>query len=240
MLSRVGLVLLAIPLCAPGQPVPHANPIGTSITQLVVFGDSLSDTGSVYLATRGTSNPEPPPPPLYTVGEFTDGPDTLPPTSGPFGLWDQQLAKALGLPNPVSFLSGGTNYAVGSALTGHNPMYTTGSLTQAPFLTDQVQLFAAQYPNSVPSNALYVFWGGANDLPAGVDPKTAASNIQGNIDALTSRGAKYFLWVNLPPIGETPAALSGGFSAILDSLASEFNTAWTAAISQLQTKYPGI
>ena len=87
----------------------------------------------------------------------------------------------------------------------------------------------------------YTSSGGARTgLPAGVDPKTAAANIQGNIDALTSRGAKYFLWVNLPPIGETPAALSGGFSAILDSLASEFNTAWTAAISQLQTKYPGI
>ena len=231
-MRRCVLLLWAISLW--GQ-----TPVTPRVTQMVVFGDSLSDTGNAYLATKGTSTPEPPLPPLYTVGEFTDGPDTIPATTGPLGLWDQQLAKILGLPAPLPYLAGGTCYAVASALTGTNPAFN-GTAAQAPYVTDQLNLFLAKYPSQVPSDTLYVFWAGANDIPASVDPVMAASNIAGNIQTLASRGAKYFLWLNLPPLGDTPEGSASGFGFLLNAASTAFNTAWAAAIVQLQTANPGI
>src|SRR5215831_17334150 len=79
-------------------------------TQFEIFGDSLSDNGNAYIATGGTS----PAPPFYTVGRFTDGPDTVPAgTTG--GLWHEVLASLLGVPVATPFLAGGTNYAAGGA-----------------------------------------------------------------------------------------------------------------------------
>ncbi len=72
----------------------HAGPF----TQFVIFGDSLSDTGNSYIATGGAL----PAPPFYTVGRFTDGPDTIPPGT-PGGLWHEVLSGVLGEPWPRRF-----------------------------------------------------------------------------------------------------------------------------------------
>jgi hypothetical protein len=52
-------------------------------TQIVAFGDSLTDVGDVYLSTNGTFPAAPP----YAAGRFTDG-----------LVWVEQLASRLGLP----------------------------------------------------------------------------------------------------------------------------------------------
>jgi len=46
--------------------------------QMIIFGDSVSDNGNVYIALGGA--PPAPAPPLYTVGRFTNGPDVTPGT----------------------------------------------------------------------------------------------------------------------------------------------------------------
>jgi uncharacterized protein (TIGR03437 family) len=240
LLARTATVLLFISLLGPLLAQTPASPVHAAISQMVVFGDSLSDTGNVYIGTMGTSDPQPPPPPKYTLGEFTDGPDTVPPTSGPLGLWDQQLAKKLDLPNPAPFLSGGTNYAVGSAQTGHNPAFNAETLTVAPYIDDQVQLFLTHAGSAVPSDSLYVFWGGANDIASGGDPAAAALNIASDIDQLAGLGAKYFLWVNLPPLGETPAGRATGFSSFANQLSNEFNSLQAIAIPALEAAHAGI
>ena len=71
-----------------------------TISQLVVFGDSLSDNGNAAIALGGAF------PGDYAPNAFTDGPATTPATSGPYGLWIDQLASDLGVPDPQPFLAG--------------------------------------------------------------------------------------------------------------------------------------
>src|SRR5579872_4051420 len=133
-------------------------------TEFVVFGDSLSDNGNLYFGTSLLGDPTPGPP-KYTTGEFTDGTNSVPSTTAPLGLWIEQLANKMGLavPQPFAKGTGGLNYAVAGAETGHDPTYTLGSEIAIPWTTDQVDLFMQQNPK--PSvNALYVFWCGANDI----------------------------------------------------------------------------
>ena len=110
------------------------------------------------------------------------------------------MAADLGVPDPQPFLAGGTDYAVATALTGHNPAFSVPPLppTQVPFTSDQVSLYLL---SNVPSSTtLYTFWAGANDIDSGGNPITAANNIAANIKTLAAAGATNFLWLNLPPL----------------------------------------
>ena len=108
-----------------------------------------------------------------------------------------------------------------------------------PYLTDQLNLFLAANP-TLPANTLYVFWGGANDILAGVNPATAVSNVQGNIDTLATAGAKYFFWANQPPLGEVPETINTSNRSALDAASVAYNIQWTSAIAQLKAEHPGI
>ena len=212
--------------------LPFSAAWALPINQLVVFGDSLSDTGNAYLGTAGFVGGAP----AYQNGRFTDGPNTIPSTNSPTGLWVDQFASKMNLADPSPFLAGGTNYAVASALTGTNSVFT-GSLTAVPYTAQQVALFSAT--SKVSPTALYTFWAGSNDLLAGQSPLTAASNIAANITTLATSGAKNFLWLNLPQLGEVPDATKLGptVSATLNAEAAAFNTASAKAITQLESQY---
>ena len=202
--------------------------------QLIVFGDSLSDSGNDYIASGGLI----PAAPAYGNGRFTDGSDSAPSTSL-LGLWHEQLSAKLGLPLAAPSLAGGTDYAFGGAETG------VGGLP-VPGMASQLQLFLSGKA-SVPSNALYVFWGGSNDLfdatsPSGVTAaaSNAISNIAAEIGTLASAGAKYFLWVNLPPLDQTPRGKSSPLQADLKTAAIAFNSQLSATIPALEGTYSGI
>src|ERR1035438_6995568 len=109
MLCRTALFFLSVPLFAQ---IPF--------TQFVVFGDSLSDNGNFYAGTSLLGAPQPGPP-LYATGEYTDGTNSIPSTSGPLGLWIEQLAAIMNLPVPQPYAIGRTDHVVASALTGTNP-----------------------------------------------------------------------------------------------------------------------
>ena len=91
-----------------------------SFDQIVVFGDSLSDNGNVSIATNNQF-----PGLELRSRRFTDGPNTTPSTSGPQGLWVEQLATRLGVASPQPALAGtgGTNFAFASATTGWNGLF---------------------------------------------------------------------------------------------------------------------
>jgi outer membrane lipase/esterase len=202
----------------------HADPID----QLVVFGDSLSDNGNAAIALGGSL------PGNYAPNAFTDGSTTTPATAGPFGLWTDQLAADLGVPDPQPFLAGGTDYAVATALTGHNPAFSVPPLppTQVPFTSDQVSLYLL---TNVPSStSLYTFWAGANDIDSGGNPITAANNVAANIKTLAAAGATDFLWLNLPPLGDTPNGKASGQSAALNAATEAYDIAWSADIAALR------
>ena len=231
MLRRAALFLVAVPLFSQ---VPF--------NEMIVFGDSLSDNGNLYIGTTRLGLPTPGPP-GYTKGKYTDGADSVPATTAPLGLWIEQLAVKMNLPVPQPFLNNGTNYAVAGAVTGHNPAYTSTTSIAIPSLTDQLGNFTAMN-HTPPANALYVIWCGSNDLLNSADPgaaaATAVSNIQGNIDTLATAGAKYFLWVNLPLVGEVPERINTANSAALDQAAAAYNQAISGVIAKLKATHPGI
>lgn len=202
-----------------------------SIYQFVVFGDSLSDNGNAaaVLASAGKTLGN------YAANAYTDGPQTLPATGGPYGLWIDQFATVLRVPDPQPFLvntplglSGGilavnpsgTNFAVASAPAGNNPNFSSTDYLnpanpQVPGTTNQVELFLSFNGQHASPENLYVFWAGANNIYQSLGnvssfftfplvAKNAADAIAGNIATLASAGAKHFMWLNLPPLGEVP------------------------------------
>jgi thermolabile hemolysin len=225
---RVQLPIFAVSLFLPLSSA-FAIPVN-SINQLFLFGDSLSDSGNASIATLGA---EPgsggyyyrsvsglP----YQVGEFTNAPTP----GGPTGVWADQFAPKLGLPVAQPFLAGGTNFAIASAMTGSNGL---------DGVTDQLGYFKAAVGSTAPSNALYAFWAGANDVANGGNPITAADSLSQNILTLSAAGAKTFLWFNLPDLGKTPDALAAGpvQSALASAASNAFDNEWALDLSRLQS-----
>ena len=190
------------------SPLAIASPIGT-VNQLVVFGDSLSDNGNAAIAAASLGIPFPP---------LSNGP-----------LWIDQLAAKLSLPDPQPFLAltGGTNYAIATAQTGSNAL--SG-------VSDQLALFAGAHLGSLPADALYTFWAGANDVFNGANPVLAADNIFNNILSLAGGGGKYFLWLNLPDLGLTPRAIAAGQTVPANLASTAFNTEWAINLGKLQAQ----
>ncbi len=97
-------------------------------TQVISFGDSLSDTGNLLQTTRS-------PPLPYFNGRISNG-----------QFWNEILATNLGLTVPTPSLLGGTNYAWARA--------QTNSESIAPSTTSQVVDFISTSDGSIDSGAL--------------------------------------------------------------------------------------
>ena len=203
--------------------------IATDFSKVVVFGDSLSDSGNLSQVLPGPGIQ----PPL----RFTTNPGTLA---------IENVAHALG--NTLSpSLSGGTDYAWGGAGVNNNSPGTPGSV---PTLTAQVNAYLGA--GSVDQHALYSIWGGANDIfyhatLAGGGLETSAQ-AQGGIAAaaqqeikligqLQAAGVKNILVFNLPDVGLTPAAAAQGPAAAtsLSGLSLIFNGQLNSGLGQLGT-----
>jgi phospholipase/lecithinase/hemolysin len=160
-----------------------------AFTEIVAFGDSLSDTGNVFTATANTFPASPP----YFNGRFSNGP-----------VWLEILAARLGLPAPAPSLLGGTNNSFGGAETPLSGLSVRGT----PNIGVQVATYLAAHPTLAP-NQLIAIWGGSNDflhfpvLPL-PDPAAVVSNLAIEITQLASAGGKSFIVPNLAALGETP------------------------------------
>lgn len=229
MRLRTGLLLTAA--FATSCSVALASTISPGqVSQIVAFGDSLSDAGNASIATLGAE-----PGPGYAtrtvtgvpfpVGYFTNPQSG----AGPSGLWIDQFAAKLGIADPSPALAplGGSNYAVGGALTG------SASLGD---MQNQVNLFLATHPGSASPTALYTFWGGSNDIFAAQNPITAADNIATQIKELAADGGHNFLWFNLPSLGEIPSLRGNPATAAAANLSSQaFDLEWAAQVSALDS-----
>jgi phospholipase/lecithinase/hemolysin len=199
----------------------------SSFSNLTVFGDSLSDNGNAFLLTGGTE-----PGPNYGTYKFangltaqflSDGPNTTPVGAGPQGLWVDQLASKLGVSDPLPVAASGTNYAVAAAQTGTANPQDMGN---------QLAVFSATHPGGASSTALYAFWGGANDIFNGGNPIQAADNIKGYIATLSAEGAKSFVWLNLPLLGDTPDGKVQ--QSALNAASLAFDTEWAKDLAALE------
>lgn len=228
-----------------------ATPAGAvSFSQLVVFGDSLSDAGNAYAMT-GTplidGYPRFPPSPPYS-GTFSNGPTAAQYLASQFGVTAQ-----LGWPTADT---ASNNLAVGGARNGtgnYNVEINSppGLGIAYPALAQtgiqrQVERYATQHP-SVPDapSTLFLLWGGANDMFLGLETRppaeigdviqSAITDLSSDVLALANLGAQHILIPGLPDLGKTPEGLSKdpAVSAYMSQASAEYNMGLDSAIGQI-------
>jgi len=208
---------------------------GTPFSAMVIFGDSVSDSGNNSIVmgsqTQTVSNNSYIPTYPYAPGTtYCNG-----------QVWASYAASALGLPLLPS-LQGGLNYAYGGATTG-----TTGAGGFPPSMLDQASQYLGSHTAS--STALYVIEGGGNDARAAFsailaspgdasqiiqDTATSfANNIATIATELKTAGAQNIIVWNTPNLGIAPAIMSQGqlASATGSQLASQMNVALATALN---------
>ena len=214
-LPRIGLGLLASLLMTFSSVLAsaQAGPPTPEFTKIVIFGDSLSDTGNVaHLTFDKYGFRVPGPVADYTDGRFTDGYDTLPPAQMYSGVWIEQLAESIpSKPEVKNSLDGGSDYAFGFATTGSGTsVFTFGPGNELSVnvenIGQQITDYLKTHPRITPKT-LFVVWGGANDLINATsenDIIDAGINQTLNIQRLIDAGATQFIVPNLPPLGLVP------------------------------------
>ena len=157
----------------------HAQPFPS----VVVFGDSLSDSGNVADLQKRQA----PPHLHYPEGtNFSTNPDWV---------WAQYVEQFYGGPGEHRPLErGGTNYAMGGACISTEPSLTQGCNQQAS-VQSQITRYLAKHGQADP-DALYMVWGGANDL-----------NLVGSQGSLTAVGQALVLGSSAAVTEKRPCAL---------------------------------
>ena len=235
-------------------PTPSATPAPTpnpTFSQIIVFGDSLSDTGNVRDRTdsksggtvefpSGTFN--------YSDGRWTNSSDTDPGSPTYVGVWHEQLARTfLNIPAATYSLGGGTNYAFGGATTNdgtHEETVVTSDVFGDVTVTiddmgHQMDDYLAAHP--IDPNALYVVWGGGNDLfndDSAANVTATAARATALMRRLAIAGAKYIMVPNVPPLGVIPKyigapAIQRSLSAASADYRHELSANLTASLSDL-------
>jgi outer membrane lipase/esterase len=227
----------------------HAGPYSS----MVVFSDSLSDTGNVRSLTTAVFGPGAAFP-VYpgAEGRFSNGP-----------VWVETLAAGLGLaadaaPSNLIFngatvsaigVPGGQNYAYGGARTGLGGSAgpTTGLLGQLIAWNGSVFDPTSGLTRAADSAALYVVTAGGNDMrdfrsgaSGALSPVAAATNIANSVALLAQAGARNFLIGNLPDLGKTPEAAALGLQLESTAATQAFNLALAAALGSFEAAFLGL
>ena len=224
-----------------------------AFSQIVVFGDSLSDTGNVRNRTNSKSGGTADFPSHtfnYDNGRFTNDNATDPSSKTYFGVWHEQLARTfLNISPAANSLGGGTNYAFGGGTTNngtHDEKVTSTPFGDVTITIDDMGKQMDDYLGShvVDPNALYIVWGGGNDL-FNDDSAANVTATAGRATALMSRlahaGAKYIMVPNVPPLGLIPEyagdpAKQKSLSAAAAQYRDELSVDLTASLGSLASQ----
>jgi phospholipase/lecithinase/hemolysin len=198
-------------------------------SELIIFGDSLSDTGNVASAT--TDFPWP-----YYDNRVSDGPLAV-----------DVLASAYGLSAEPSLhlvsSGGGSNFAVDGA---------SASGIDAHDLQIQLESHLGRHVGQIVKDALYVVMIGGNDLRAArnngseVDAYPivdgAVAKISATLSTLLQLGVTKILVVNAPDIGRIPETLQKSqqdpsIKARSTALTNRFNTNLASIVRSLRSQY---
>lgn len=206
--------LFASLLAAPALAVP----IG-SLSQVIVFGDSIVDSGNTQNALGG---------PTATPCAFTSGTPPCDPAPASFGYFDGRFTngpnaadyvnQVVSGGNSVATTEGGVNYSYGGARA------VGGSL---PDLSLQVGQYLVDAVGTADANALYVINIGGNDVRDHVQAVAAGTATQtdqqvidgvlaaitGQVTALQAAGAQHILVNGVGDVGSIPETLAIGGGA---------------------------
>jgi len=158
-------------------PVPYSD--------IVIFGDSLSDMGNSF---NQWGTPDSPP---YWNGRFSNG-----------EVWATQFGEFMmgpGTMNPGRGTAGGNNRAYGGAHSGDGSY-----LFVIPNVGKQVTDYLQNH--QINPNELVIIWCGGNDFVHSdeTDTQQVVDNIEGHITTLSNAGATEFLILELPPLDTVP------------------------------------
>lgn len=206
--------LVALALCT-------TTAVAGPFSDLVIFGDSLSDIGNISQATFGTV-----PGPYYWNGRVSNGP-----------VYAEPLAVGLGLPAITRSTAGGHDFAYGGA-------QTTGTGGLNGLFVKDIDEQVTQFLSSQTANAtsLYVVFAGANDLVNGqTNVSVPVNSLNASIDSLIAAGARRFLVFNLPLLGNTPRY--HGLVSTRDefnTLSQQYNSDLAAMLDTVQDNHPAV
>lgn len=222
-----------------------SSPVSTPYTGLVVFGDSLSDSGNnAALLTQAYGGL----PPVNITGDSFYS--RLPSSAGTYSngkVWTQYLAESLGLPlTPSVTPGGGNNFAFGGAQTGLDGN-DVPAVPGFPFsMKTQLGQYLGATGNTADPNALYIVAGGGNNvraalesIGAGADPVATfaatvagyATDMAGMVAQLQQAGAQHVLVLNTPNFGLTPLAQALQVSGLATDLSFAMDQQLAAALA---------
>lgn len=188
------LALTAAPRLKPvaQPPQPSALSLSNPYSQVISFGDSMSDTGNMYQVTMQLTNWGLPMAP-NDRGRFSNGPVVL-----------EVMANALNKPL--------LNYAFGGGQSGRGGLVPVfglqiGMLKQVEDYTKNLGFF-----KQADSKALYVLWTGPDDYYQGSNIYLTTTNVKVTanlLQAMTTlyiKGARHFFVPLMPDLSITPSA----------------------------------
>jgi phospholipase/lecithinase/hemolysin len=182
-------------------------------SQVVVFGDSLSDTGN--LASLLTENGLPTPNglnPSFINGRLSNGP-----------LWIETFAANQNL-NPLQI----KNFATIGSTTGRTNITSflppdLAAQVNLPGMLDQIDRYGTSLNPQADPQALHVIWGGGADfyamqgktwLEAIAQVNQSVNQVIAGIDQLVGLGATTIAVINLPDLGIVPGVQALGMGAM--------------------------
>ncbi|TAK77048.1 MAG: hypothetical protein EPO12_15415 [Aquabacterium sp.] len=225
------MALTKAPTLKPVAQAPSAAPrtISTGYSQVISFGDSMSDTGNMYKVTSDIAGWGLPLAPNY-AGRFSNGPVVL-----------EIMSNTLQLPL--------LNYAFGggqSSYEGLVPVFALqiGLLKQVDDYMGNLGLL-----KSADAKALYVIWTGPDDYYEGSNiwlsstTTGVTNNVKTAMTKLYKRGARNFFVPLMPDLSITPSATShekiqGGYIDIARKRSGELATSMTAMLKAFAKQYP--
>jgi len=230
------------------------NAQAPAFTQVIVFGDSLSDDGNIAHRVRDTFGFSYPSSNFnYSDYRFTDDTDTSPAANLYVGTWHEQLEKTfLGLAVAKNSLDGGTDYAFGGATTKDGTQDRTIINNPFPFgggdftitidnMGKQINDYLASH--AADPNALYILWGGGNDLFDDFSAQSVtdtATRVGMLIIRLANAGARNFLVPNVPPLGAVPNSFGDpNRVAGLDQASASYRTQLSSAVGSVVRGFAG-
>lgn len=204
--------------------------LGLPFSELIVFGDSLSDVGNVSQATdEFFLTPQIPADQTdaYYAGRFSNGP-----------VYSEQFASLLGLSSLVHSRSGGKNFAHGNAKTTGTGIFQSFVIDD---VDDQVDDYLGTNP-TIASDSLFLIFAGNNDLLGGeTNVNAPVSSLANDINRLINAGAEKLLVANLPLLGLTPRFNDDpNEAATRNAVTENFNTTLATALDTIESSSPHV
>lgn len=197
----------------------QANPF----SQIIFFGDSMTDNGNFYNDVYGFMPKSPP----YFDGRFSNG-----------QVWSEYTDQYFYAKSAVE----STNYAIGGqTAVFHNPVNGFNPYT----LTMSKDNYLLHTIFTDRSKTLFIIWIGANDYLPGiknVDELTTnvIDSIKATVENLIYHGGTNFMIINLPDLSKLPYGNTVEANDVLKAAIIAHNLKLDAAITDLQQGYKNV